>query len=68
MIEVRCFQPRYVGRDLEDVLEHWEQTANQRGRDDTIADGERALHADHSPVVAHRRKPVDRPNLAEGER
>ena len=68
MIEIGRFQPGDIGRDLKEMFEDRQDAAHDRGRDDAVADGERALNADHLPVVRARRKEIDRPDEAEGER
>ncbi len=54
MIEVGSFQPRNVGRDLEEMLEDRQDAADDGGGHDAVADRERALHADHLPIVRAR--------------
>ena len=68
MIEIGRFQPGNVGRDLEQMFEEWQRAADQHGGHNSIADRASALQADHAPIVGHRRKQIDRPDQAEGER
>jgi len=49
------------------MFEHRNDAADDRGRDDAVANRERALDADHFPINRDRRKEIDRPDNAEGE-
>ena len=42
---------RKFGRDLEEMLEDRKHAADDRRGEDSVADGERALHSDHFPIV-----------------
>src|SRR5262249_53891300 len=68
MIEIGSFQPRNVGGDSKQILKHRQRTAYYGPCDDSIADGERALHSEHAPVISRRIKPVNWPNRTERER
>ena len=50
------------------MLEDRQSAAHDHGRDDSVADGKSALHADHAPIVRHRRKEIDRADEPKGER
>src|SRR6202011_2952252 len=62
------FQPGNIGRDLKQMLEHRQRAADDRGGHNSISNRERALDADHSPIVAGRWKQSDRSDGTERER
>ena len=68
MIEIRCFQPGNVGRDSKQILEHRQRAAHDHRGNNTVANGESALHSDHAPVISRRIKPVNWPNQTERQR
>ena len=68
MIQIGRFEPGDIGRDLEKLFEDRQDAADDRGGQDAVADGERALHSDHLPVVRGGIEEIDRADEAEGER
>src|SRR5205814_6814523 len=68
MIEVGRFEPRNIRRDLEEVLEHRKNAADDCRGHDAVAYGKRALDAQHPPVDQVRRKEIDRADDSESER
>ena len=67
MVEVRCFEPRDISRDPEQVLENGQDSADNGCRDHSIADGQSALNPDHLPVVSLGGKKIKRSNQTKGE-
>ena len=67
MVQIRRFQPRNVGRDLEQRFEHRNHAADDHGGDNPVADGKGALQSDHRPIVCRGRKEIDRADETEGE-
>ena len=68
MVQVRRLKPRDVGRNLKKVLEDWQRAADDHGRDNSVTESKRALHAEHRPIVSHGRKPIDRADESKCER
>ncbi len=68
MVQIRGLQPGNVGRDAEEMFQDREQPADDCGHDNAVADGERALHAEHLPIVRARGEKIDWPDETEGER
>ncbi len=67
VVQIRGFQPRNVGGDLEELLKHRKRPADDHGGQDSIADGVGALQADHSPIIFAEREKIDWADQAEGE-
>src|SRR5436190_19737915 len=67
MIQVRCFQPGNVGRNLEQRLQHRQNTAHNRRCDNSVADGKSALQSNHSPIVRRGREKTNWTNVTKGE-
>ena len=68
MIKVRRFQPGNIRRDLKQMFEDRQRTANQSSSQDSVADSQRALQSDHPPIVGDRAKQINRSNQAKRER
>ena len=68
MIQIGRFEPRNIGRDLEEMLEHRQNTADDCCGHDPVPDRERALNPEHFPVDRVRRKEIDGSDDSEGER
>src|ERR1041385_4166305 len=68
MIEIGRFEPRDIGRDLEQMLEHRENAADDRRGHDAVADRERALDPEHFPIDRIWRKEINRTDDPESER
>ena len=68
VVQVGRFEPGDVGRDLEEMLEDRERSADQHGGHDAVADGESALDTDHRPIGRGGIEEIERPDEAEGER
>ena len=41
------------------MFKNWQRTADDCCSDDSIADSESTLQADHSPIISHREKPIN---------
>ncbi len=54
MIKIGGLQPGDIGSDLKEMLENWQRAANHGCRHNSISHRERALEADHSPIISHR--------------
>src|SRR5712692_7267069 len=54
MIKIGGLEPGDIRRNLKEMFEDWQHTANHGCRHDSISDCERALEADHSPIITHR--------------
>ncbi len=67
MVQIRRFQPRNVGGDLEQRFEHRNNAADDRGGNNPVADGKGALQSDHRPIICRGRKEIDRADKTEGE-
>src|SRR6267142_7068716 len=67
MVQIRRFQPRNVGGDLEQRFEHRNNAADNRGGNNPVADGKGALQSDHRPIICRGRKEIDRADKTEGE-
>src|SRR6266478_1811778 len=67
MVQIRRFQPRNIGGDLEQLLEHRENAADDRGGDNPVADGKSALQSDHRPIICRGREKSNGADKTEGE-
>ena len=47
--------------------EHRNNAADDRGGNNPVADGKRALQSDHRPIICRGRKEIDRADETEGE-
>ena len=68
VIQIGRLQPRDISCDLESVLEHRQDAANDGGGHNPVANGEGALQPDHWPIICARGQRVYRANISEGER
>ena len=50
VVQVAHLQPRDVGGDFENMLEHWQDAADDDGRGNAGGKGRQALPTDHGPV------------------
>src|SRR2546423_9187698 len=59
VIQIRRLEPRNVGRDLEQMFENRQRAADQHRGNNAVADRERALQSDDSPIIVRRRIEID---------
>ena len=56
MVQIGSLEPGDIGRDLKEMLEDWQHAPNHGCRHNSVSNCKRALQADQSPVIGHRRK------------
>src|SRR6478609_11459891 len=68
MVKVRRFQPGNIRRYVEEVLEHRNHSADDRRRENPVANRERTLDPDQFPIDRVRREEIHRTDDPERER